>query len=662
MKAKKSALYECQHCGWQSSKWLGKCPNCNAWESLIELRHDYMHSMQQKFTHNANNVSQHAKALPITQVQEEVIDYFSSTQSELDIVLGGGIVRGGLYLIGGSPGVGKSTLLLKVAGGLANGLSSKEDTIYGTKPLNMDSKKNYDTKNLSIETKNAMPNANKEQNILKRENLDSMEALESSSKDFNGISESSSSAIASNSKQEKQSIEKANKLDSRLDSKNTDCHDFANAKSRNDDKIDSKFLECDQSLSPTQSGRDSKFLECTPSGIKSKTLQNLDSRNYHSNQNIESKLDSKRDFLPFSMDKNKTTESKIMQDNHKDSMESKNQANTTGKKVLYVSGEESLNQIYNRAKRCKCLSDNLYLLSEINILEIKETLLNGGFEVCIIDSIQTIYSPNLSAAPGSVSQVREITFELMRLAKSFNIAMFIIGHITKDGQIAGPRVLEHMVDCVLYFEGEKSNELKILRGFKNRFGTTSEIGIFEMREHGLVSANEATKKFFNAKKDMPGSAAVAIMEGSRCIVVEIQALTCENEFGVPKRLTNGFDSNRLNMILALLEKKLGIHLHRHDVFVNVAGGIKISETSADLALIASILSSYKNRPLKSSTAFIGEVSLIGDIREVGGLELRLKELANFGFKNAIVPNIPKSYKGQVKCVQAMEVAQIIEWM
>ena len=330
--------------------------------------------------------------------------------------------------------------------------------------------------------------------------------------------------------------------------------------------------------------------------------------------------------------------------------------------MLYVSGEESLSQIYNRAKRCQCLSDNLYLLSEINILEIKEALLNGGFDVCIIDSIQTIYSPNLSAAPGSVSQVREITFELMRLAKSFNIAMFIIGHITKDGQIAGPRVLEHMVDCVLYFEGERSNELKILRGFKNRFGTTSEIGIFEMRANGLVSANEATKKFFNAKKDMPGSAAVAIMEGSRCIVVEIQALTCENEFGVPKRLTNGFDSNRLNMILALLEKKLGIHLYRHDVFVNVAGGIKISETSADLALIASILSSYKNRPLKSSTAFIGEVSLIGDIREVGGLEARLKELANFGFKNAIVPNIPKSYKGQVKCVQALEVAQIIEWM
>ncbi len=496
MKMKKSMLYECQHCGWQSSKWLGKCPNCHAWESLVELKNEQIGYIQQN---NGRNLGiQHAKAMPITQVQEEVLERFSSTQSELDIVLGGGIVKGGLYLIGGSPGVGKSTLLLKVAGGLAN----------------------------------------------------------------------------------------ANSM--HLESKHT---------------------------------QKSSFLDNTQYVDKVVTQK-------HATNNLSS--------------------------NNTDSIR--------GRKVLYVSGEESLSQIYNRAKRCQSLSENLYLLSEINILEIKENLLNGGFEVCIIDSIQTIYSPNLSAAPGSVSQVREITFELMRLAKSFNIAMFIIGHITKDGQIAGPRVLEHMVDCVLYFEGERSNELKILRGFKNRFGTTSEIGIFEIKEYGLVSANEATKKFFNAKKDMPGSAAVAIMEGSRCIVVEIQALTCENEFGVPKRLTNGFDSNRLNMILALLEKKLGIHLHRHDVFVNVAGGIKISETSADLALIASIISSYKNRPLKSSTAFIGEVSLIGDIREVGGLDLRLKELANFGFKNAIVPNIPKGYKGQVKCVQALEVAQIIDWM
>lgn len=445
---KKSSLYECQHCGWQSSKWVGKCPNCDSWESLVELNKAQIQHLQ------TNTKQKDSKPIPITQIQEESLERFSSTQSELDIVLGGGIVKGGLYLVGGSPGIGKSTLLLKIAGDLAK----------------------------------------------------------------------------------------------------------------------------------------------------------------------------------------------------------------NGKKILYVSGEESLSQIYNRAKRCHCLSDLLFLLSEINIMEIKENILNTQFEVCIIDSIQTMYSPNLTAAPGSVSQVREITFELMRMAKNLNIAIFIIGHITKDGQIAGPRVLEHMVDCVLYFEGEKNSELKILRGFKNRFGTTSEIGIFEMKEYGLVSANEATKKFFNKKRDMPGSAAVAICEGSRCLVVEIQALTFENEFGVPKRLANGFDTNRLNMILALLEKKLGIMLHRHDVFVNVAGGIKISETSADLALIASILSSYKNRVLKASTAFLGEVSLIGDIREIGSLEMRLKELENFGFTTVIVPNTPKGYKGNVKCIPVYEVAKIIDWM
>ena len=596
MKAKKSTLYECQHCGWQSSKWLGKCPNCSAWESLIELKGEEL-----SYAYSSNNTQtthSSTKALPITQVQEEVLDRFSSTQSELDIVLGGGIVRGGLYLIGGSPGVGKSTLLLKVAGGLANGES-----------YNIDS--NPYTNNLALNTESSATFHTNNTN------------LDNQANSYNSFSNTIQS-------------EKQRNLDS------NPCHV---------ERSETSSLDSKEDISPFSKARTSKALAHT---CKYDNMQNLDSKNYTLNpathpdltQNLESnQITQKAPHQPIKTEK---LDSKSIQ--------------TKGRKVLYVSGEESLSQIHNRAKRCHCLSDNLYLLSEINILEIKENLLNGGFEVCIIDSIQTIYSPNLTAAPGSVSQVREITFELMRLAKSFNIAMFIIGHITKDGQIAGPRVLEHMVDCVLYFEGERSNELKILRGFKNRFGTTSEIGIFEMKAHGLVSANEATKKFFNAKKDMSGSAAVAIMEGSRCIVVEIQALTCENEYGVPKRLTNGFDSNRLNMILALLEKKLGIHLHKHDVFVNVAGGIKISETSADLALIASILSSYKNRPLRSSTAFIGEVSLIGDIREVGGLELRLKELANFGFKNAIVPNIPKGYKGQVKCTQALEVAQIIEWM
>lgn len=632
MKAKKSLLYECQHCGWQSSKWLGKCPNCNSWESLMELKHDYIHS-KQNLTHNTKS-SQHAKALPITQVQEEIIDYFSSTQSEFDIVLGGGIVKGGLYLIGGSPGVGKSTLLLKVAGGLANGVyqNSKYFQIESNNKI-IESSASYFNFNSSKDSN--LANNDYSYNSKNFNNPESTINLNNNhfkhSQKTNNESNKNLHYLAKNENNAESKIQDSINLQ----------HQYINSKTtQNIAHIDSVSYKNEH----TDSINSKEFIESKP--IES------DSRNHFSQKEHSNITESGyKNSTEFENYKNKNTNTTDL-----------NAINTQGKKVLYVSGEESLSQIYNRAKRCQCLSDNLYLLSEINILEIKEALLNGGFDVCIIDSIQTIYSPNLSAAPGSVSQVREITFELMRLAKSFNIAMFIIGHITKDGQIAGPRVLEHMVDCVLYFEGERSNELKILRGFKNRFGTTSEIGIFEMRANGLVSANEATKKFFNAKKDMPGSAAVAIMEGSRCIVVEIQALTCENEFGVPKRLTNGFDSNRLNMILALLEKKLGIHLYRHDVFVNVAGGIKISETSADLALIASILSSYKNRPLKSSTAFIGEVSLIGDIREVGGLEARLKELANFGFKNAIVPNIPKSYKGQVKCVQALEVAQIIEWM
>ena len=390
-------------------------------------------------------------------MQEEVLDRFSSTQSELDIVLGGGIVRGGLYLIGGSSGVGKSTLLLKVAGGLANGES-----------YNIDS--NPYTNNLALNTEFSATFHTNNTN------------LDNQANSYNSFSNTIQS-------------EKQRNLDS------NPCHV---------ERSEISSIESNKDISPFSKARTSKALAHT---CKYDNMQNLDSKNYTLNpathpdltQNLESnQITQKAPHQPIKTEK---LDSKSIQ--------------TKGRKVLYVSGEESLSQIHNRAKRCHCLSDNLYLLSEINILEIKENLLNGGFEVCIIDSIQTIYSPNITAAPGSVSQVREITFELMRLAKSFNIAMFIIGHITKDGQIAGPRVLEHMVDCVLYFEGERSNELKILRGFKNRFGTTSEIGIFEMKAHGLVSANEATKKFFNAKKDMSGSAAVAIMEGSRCIVVEI---------------------------------------------------------------------------------------------------------------------------------------------
>lgn len=444
MAKKKPTLFECQHCGFQSPKWLGKCSNCGSWESMVELKREQIEFLQTTSSTPTN-------ALPITQVKNEEFLKFSSYESEFDIVLGGGIVAGGLYLIGGSPGVGKSTLLLKIAFNLAR----------------------------------------------------------------------------------------------------------------------------------------------------------------------------------------------------------------EGKRVLYVSGEESMGQIKMRAERLGCLNDNLYLLSEINLDNILSSI--PSFEICIIDSIQTLYSPSISSAPASVSQVRESTFALMRVAKKNNIAIFIIGHITKEGSIAGPRVLEHMVDSVLYFEGDPSRELRILRGFKNRFGNTSEVGIFEMKENGLVSTKEASRLFFEQKKQMSGSAITVILEGSRALVLEIQALVSESTFGMPKRLATGFDLNRLNMILALLERKLEIPLNRYDVFINVSGGIKISETGADLAVIASIISSFRNRPLNPTTAFIGEVSLIGDVREVGNLDTRLKELAHYGFTKAIVPKNP-SNKSPLKCYEVQEVTKLIDWM
>lgn len=444
--AKKSSLFECQFCGWQSPKWLGKCTNCGSWDSLLELKPSQIKINQTLKTTSSN-------AIPITEVSFERITKFSSYEEELDIVLGGGIVPGGLYLIGGSPGVGKSTLLLKIAGNIAT---------------------------------------------------------------------------------------------------------------------------------------------------------------------------------------------------------------KAQKKILYVSGEESAGQIKMRASRLGAESQNLFLLNEINLNAITQALEEQEYAVSVIDSIQTIYSPEITSAPGSVSQVREVTFALMRLAKEKNISIFIIGHITKEGSIAGPRILEHMVDCVLYFDGDPSRELRMLRGFKNRFGATSEIGIFEMKEGGLVSAKEASKLFFTQKSAQAGSAIAVVLEGSRALIIEIQALVSESAY--PKRSSTGFDNNRLNMLLALLERKLEIPLGRYDVFINVAGGIKINEPSADLAVIASIISSFRNRALNAKTAFIGEVSLVGDIREVSNIDARLKELESYGFEKVIVAKKPISTPKSLKCFEAGEVGKILEWM
>ena len=430
--AKAKSVYECLECGYKSAKWMGKCPACGSWDSFVEVSETKTKSKTPK-----------SKILKFDEIEKEDIERFSSNDSELDLVLGGGIVPGSLVLIGGSPGVGKSTLMLKLAGNL-------------------------------------------------------------------------------------------------------------------------------------------------------------------------------------------------------------------NKKVLYVAGEESPGQIKIRAERLGIKNDNLYIMPEIVVENIVEEVKN--YDLVIIDSIQTIYSQNIQSAPGSVSQVREATFELMRAAKENKVPIFIIGHITKEGSIAGPRVLEHMVDTVLYFEGDASRELRILRAFKNRFGSTSEIGIFEMTKQGLVSAKN--KSFFS-KKALPGSAITVILEGSRPIVLEVQALVSES-YSIPKRSATGFDLSRLNMILALLEKKLNLPFNQYDVFINVTGGIKINEPAADLAIIAAIVSSFRNRPISKETVFIGEVSLVGDIREVPGLDQRLKEAANLGFSKAIVPTKP--LEEPIKCYEVKEVEKLLEWM
>ncbi|MCW8837510.1 MAG: DNA repair protein RadA [Thiovulaceae bacterium] len=446
--AKKKVLFECQHCGMTTPKWMGKCTNCGAWDSFIELNEQ----QQEVVKKTKSTSSQEAKAISINKIKEEEIYRFSSNDAELDTVLGGGIVPGSLTLIGGSPGVGKSTLLLKVGGLISS----------------------------------------------------------------------------------------------------------------------------------------------------------------------------------------------------------------AGKDVLYVSGEESSSQIKLRANRLGANQDNLYLLSEIRLEQVLVELEHHDYNFLIIDSIQTLYSEAITSAPGSVTQVRQITFELMRIAKEKDLAIFIIGHITKEGSIAGPRVLEHMVDTVLYFEGDSSQELRILRGFKNRFGPTSEIGVFEMRSDGLVSATDIASRFFNRDSKQAGSALTVVMEGSRPIILEVQALVSESHTANSKRQATGFDNNRLNMLLALLERKLEIPLSGYDVYINITGGIKINETSADLAILAAIISSFRDRAISKETIFLGEVSLVGDVREVFGLDARLKEAQMQNINKVLLSKKPLE-KTNMKTFIVDEVTKLLEW-
>ena len=431
---------------------MGKCPNCNAWDEFLELNENQQQILKE--TAPAKTSKTKKSAMPITKIEEVHHQRFSSNDKELDLVLGGGIVPGSLSLIGGSPGVGKSTLLLKIGSNLAK----------------------------------------------------------------------------------------------------------------------------------------------------------------------------------------------------------------SGKKVLYVSGEESLGQIKIRANRLDANDEKLFLLSEIKLQAVFEELKKEEYEILIVDSIQTLYSEKVTSAPGSVSQVREITFELMRYGKDEDISIFIIGHITKEGSIAGPRVLEHMVDTVLYFEGDANCELRMLRSIKNRYGSTSEVGIFEMTKQGLVSATDISKKFFSRGRDQAGSAITVIMEGSRPIVLEVQALVSQSGYPNPKRSATGFELNRLTMLLALLERKLDLPLNEYDVFVNIAGGIKIQETAADLAIIAAIISSFRDRSISKESVFIGEVSLIGDIRDIFNLDLRLREAETQGFTRALVPKKPLEAQKHIKCFSVDEVSKLIEWM
>lgn len=447
--AKKKTLFECQHCGFTSAKWMGKCPNCGAWDSLTELSEQQQDVLKQ----TSSAVTGEAKAQSIITIKHTEVERFSSDDVELDMVLGGGVVPGSLTLIGGSPGVGKSTLLLKIGANIAQG------------------------------------------------------------------------------------------------------------------------------------GRD----------------------------------------------------------------------------TLYVTGEESEGQVKLRANRLDANTERLFLLSEIKLEQVLSELSHRDYACIIIDSIQTLYSETVTSAPGSVTQVRQITFELMRIAKERRIAIFIIGHITKEGSIAGPRVLEHMVDTVLYFEGDSAQELRILRGFKNRFGPTSEIGVFEMRNEGLVSAKDIGSRFFDNSRAQSGSALTVVMEGSRPIILEVQALVSDAHSPNPKRQATGFDNNRLNMLLALLERKLELPLNSYDVFINITGGIKITETAADLAVLAAIISSFRDRAISKETVFIGEVSLVGDIREVFQLDTRLRELAMHGITKALVAKKPQQSHG-VKCYPIEEVTKLIDWM
>ena len=336
----------------------------------------------------------------------------------------------------------------------------------------------------------------------------------------------------------------------------------------------------------------------------------------------------------------------------------------SGKKVLYISGEESLKQIKMRAARIGGISGELLFQCETNLENIEETIQEVKPDVVVIDSIQTMFNEAVTAAPGSVSQVRESTNLLMQIGKSMGIAIFIVGHVTKEGVVAGPRVLEHMVDTVLYFEGERNASYRILRGVKNRFGSTNEIGVFEMQESGLAEVENPSEFMLNGRPQGASGAVVACsLEGTRPILLEVQALVTDTSFNMPRRTAAGTDYNRVNLLMAVLEKRCHYQMGHMDAYINIAGGMKMNEPAIDLAIVMALVSSYKDRPLDGKTIVFGEVGLSGEVRAVSMAEQRVNEAVKLGFETCILPQVcldKMKKKGKINLLGVSSVREAME--
>lgn len=445
----KKSIFFCQNCGHEEAKWLGQCPACKEWNTFVEERID---SGITKGTTVAARAVHEAKVVPLTEVTADDDTRSETGIKELDRVLGGGIVPGSLVLVGGDPGIGKSTLLLQV------------------------------------------------------------------------------------------------------------CQRMAQMK-----------------------------------------------------------------------------------------------------KILHISGEESQAQIKLRANRMGNFTSGLLLLCETNLGIIRSVIEKERPELVVIDSIQTMYSEDVTSAPGSVSQVRESTNVFMQLAKGLCIPIFIVGHVTKEGTVAGPRVLEHMVDTVLYFEGDRHASYRILRAVKNRFGSTNEIGVFEMRQSGLVEVENPSEYMLSGKpENASGSVVACSMEGTRPILLEIQALVCRTNFGMPRRTAAGTDYNRVNLLMAVLEKRLGMSLGNCDAYVNIAGGIKMNEPAIDLGIVMALVSSYRNRPIDEKTIVFGEVGLSGEVRAVNMPEQRVAEAKKLGFETCILPEISLKMVKEIQGIRLVGVKTVNE--